>query len=64
MIVMIRTAQAAPGKLGEFLAFAKEVVAFIKSKHGTEVILLQQDGGPIGSLRFVARYRGLSHLRR
>jgi hypothetical protein len=56
MIVMTRTAQAAPGKLGEFLVFAKEVAAFIKSKHGTEVVLLQQDGGPIGSFRFVVRY--------
>ena len=45
MIVLVRTAQAAPGKLGEFLAFAKEIAAFIKSKHGTEVIVLHQDAG-------------------
>ena len=48
---------ATPSKLGEFLAFAKEVAAFVKSKHGTEVIVLQQDGGPIGSVRFVLQYQ-------
>jgi len=56
MIVLVRTAQAAPGKLGDFLAFAKEIAAFIKSKHGTEVIVLHQDGGPIGSVRWVLQY--------
>ena len=57
MIVLVRTAQAAPGKLGDFLAFAKEIAAFIKSKHGTEVIVLHQDGGPIGSVRWVFSMR-------
>jgi hypothetical protein len=57
MITWVRTNQAAPGKIGEFFTFAKEIAAYIKSTHGVDVKVMQQDGGAVGRVCWMAEYK-------
>jgi len=60
MITWVRTSQSAPGKLGELMSFAKEAAAYVKSKHGIDVKVMMQHGGPVGRICFLAQYKNFS----
>ncbi len=45
MIRFVRTAAIAPGKLGDALAFAKEVAEHLHKQHGVKVEVLMPVGG-------------------
>jgi NIPSNAP len=59
-MIMVRTAQSAPGKLGELMSFAKEIAAYLKSKHGIDVKVMMQAGGPAGRICWLVQYKSLS----
>jgi hypothetical protein len=50
MITAARVAQSMPGKQAEAIAFAKEIAAYLKSKHGIEMQLKMQIAGPVGRI--------------
>ena len=45
MIRVVRTASIAPGKVGDALAFAKQVSDFIAKKHGVQLQVMLPVGG-------------------
>jgi hypothetical protein len=59
-MIMVRTAQSAPGKLGELMSFAKEIAAYLKSKHGIDVKVMMQAGGPVGRICWLAQHKSFA----
>ncbi|HLW92594.1 MAG TPA: hypothetical protein VKS78_15020 [Roseiarcus sp.] len=60
MITAVRSVQATPGKFTEAMAFAKEIAAYIKSKHGLELEIKTQVAGAVGRIAWVANYDSLA----
>jgi hypothetical protein len=60
MITAARIAQSVPGKQAEAVAFAKEVAAYLKSKHGLEMELKMQIAGPVGRIGWLAVFNSLA----
>jgi hypothetical protein len=60
MITAARSAQSAPGKMAEAIAFAKEIAAYLKSKHGLELQLKTQIAGPVGRICWIADFKSLA----
>ena len=56
MITLVRTAQTMPGKIGEAIAFAKEVAPMIKRITGAEPEISVSFGGVVGEMAFTRNY--------
>ena len=59
MIHFMRTAAIAPGKLGDAMAFAREVAKVVKSVNGVELALLTPIGGNPNRICWFSTYRDL-----
>jgi hypothetical protein len=59
MIYHARTAQIAPGKGPDAMGFGKNVVAYLKSKHGITCNFMTQVGGPVGRVAWLTAYDSL-----
>ena len=64
MITFVRTVDSAPGELGESLAFAKEVAAYIASNHGVELHVSVPVLGNPNRVAWETRYESLSDFER
>jgi len=56
MIAFIRTVQTMPGKIGETIAWAKEVVAIAKRGTGKESEISVSFGGAAGQMAWMVHY--------
>jgi hypothetical protein len=56
----MRSASIAPGKIGEAIAFAREVAKHIKERHGVTLELLMPVGGNPSRISWHASYAGLA----
>jgi hypothetical protein len=54
MITFVRTAVAAPGKLGEALMWGKEITAIVKRVTGKEMAIASPFGGAVTELAWIA----------
>lgn len=62
MIRFIRTSSIAPGKLGDALAFAKQVCDFLEKEHGQKVELMMPVGGNPHRIAWRSEYSSLGAL--
>jgi hypothetical protein len=62
MIGFYRMASIAPGKLPGALAFAREVAAHIKEKHGVELSIAMPVGGNPFRIGWSTRYENLAAM--
>ena len=62
MIAFVRTSSVATGKVGNAMAFAKEISAYIKSHFGVEVTVLTPIGGNPWRVAWSSRYQDLAAL--
>ena len=60
MITAVRTGQSAPGKTSHATEFVKELAAYLKSKHGLDVVVKTQIGGPVGRVSMITNYESLA----
>jgi 3-polyprenyl-4-hydroxybenzoate decarboxylase len=60
MIGFYRMASIAPGKLPHALAFAREIAAHIKDKHGVELSIAMPIGGNPFRIGWSTRYESLA----
>jgi len=60
MIGFYRIASIAPGKLPHALAFAREIAAHIKDKHGVELSIAMPIGGNPFRIGWSTRYESLA----
>jgi hypothetical protein len=56
MITFVRTAVAAPGKLGEALMWGKEITAIVKRVTGKEMAIASPFGGAVTELAWIAQW--------
>ena len=56
MITFVRTAQALPGKIGDAVAWGKEIAATVKRITGKDVAVCAGVGGPISEIAWIAHY--------
>lgn len=59
MIAFYRNAAIAPGKVGSAIAFAKQIVAYVKDKHGIELSIAMPIAGNPNRIGWAARYDNL-----
>ena len=59
MIRWVRTAQIAPGKQADAMAFAQDICAHAESVTGTKVNFFVQHGGPLGRVCWQSDLDGL-----
>ena len=62
MITFVRTAQVLPGKIGDAVAWGKEVAAMVKRITGTDVVVSHAVGGAVGELAWIAQYENLGEM--
>ena len=62
MIRFTRTSSIAPGKLGEALAFAKQISEFLEKDHGQKLEVLLPVGGNPHRIAWRSEYSGLGAL--
>jgi hypothetical protein len=62
MIAFYRSACIAPGKGGSAMTFAREIAAYIKDKHGTDVQVGIPIGGNPNRVGWSVRYDSLAAL--
>ena len=60
MIAFYRNAAIATGKLGSAIAFAQQIVAYVKYKHGVELSLAMPMAGNPNRIGWAARYENLA----
>jgi len=60
MITAVRTGQSAPGKHSHAAEFVKELATYLKSKHGIDVTVKTQIGGPVGRICMISNYENLA----
>jgi len=60
MIAFYRNAAIATGKLGSAIAFAHQIVAYVKEKHGVELSLAMPMAGNPNRIGWAARYENLA----
>lgn len=60
MIAFYRHAAIAPGKVGSAVAFAQQIVAYVKDKHGVELSLAMPLAGNPNRIGWAARYEDLA----
>jgi len=56
IITFVRTATAAPGKLGEVLVWAKEITAIIKRVTGKEMAVGNPFGGAVTEVAWISQW--------
>jgi hypothetical protein len=59
MIAFYRNAAIASGKVGSAIAFAQQIVAYVKDKHGVELSLAMPVAGNPNRVGWAARYENL-----
>jgi hypothetical protein len=62
MITLIRTTTVQPGKIGEAMAWSKEIVGIAKRITGKEATLCTSIGGVVGGLAWIVQYDNLGQL--
>lgn len=62
MIRFVRTASIAPGKLGEALAFAKEISEYIGKQFGVKLEVMMPVGGNPQRVAWRAEYANLAAM--
>ncbi len=62
MITFVRTVSVAPGKMGEALKFAQDIVAYFKENFGIEVSVAMPIGGNPSRIAWNTRYDSLAEL--
>jgi hypothetical protein len=62
MIRLVRTASIAPGKLGDALAFAKQVSEYIGKQFGVRLEILMPVGGNPNRVAWRAEYASLAAM--
>jgi hypothetical protein len=60
MIAFYRNAAIAPGKVGSAIAFAMQIVAYVKDKHGVDLSLAMPMAGNPNRIGWAARYENLA----
>jgi hypothetical protein len=60
MIAFYRNAAIAPGKVGSAIAFAMQIVAYVKDKHGVELSIAMPLAGNPNRVGWAARYENLA----
>jgi len=56
MITFVRTAVAAPGKLGEALMWGKEITAIVKRVTGKDMAVANPFGGGVTEVAWIAQW--------
>jgi hypothetical protein len=59
MIAFYRNATIASGKVGSAIAFAKQIAAYVKDKHGIELSIAMPVAGNPNRIGWAARYDNL-----
>ena len=62
MIIFVRTASVSAGKMGEALAFANEISAYMKKHYGVAPGVMLPVGGNPNRIAWRAEYEGLGQL--
>lgn len=62
MIAFYRQAAIVPGKTGPAIAFAREVAAFAKDRHGIELSIALPYGGNPNRIGWATRFENLGEL--
>jgi hypothetical protein len=62
MIRFVRTANIAPGKLGDALAFAKQVAEFVGKNFGVHLEIMMPVGGNPNRVAWRAEYASLAAM--
>lgn len=60
MIAFYRNAAIAPGKVGSAIAFAQQIAAYVKDKHGVELSIAMPVAGNPNRIGWAARYENLA----
>jgi hypothetical protein len=60
MIAFYRNAAIAPGKVGSAIAFAQQIVAYVRDKHGVELSIAMPVAGNPNRIGWAARYENLA----
>jgi hypothetical protein len=60
MIAFYRNAAIAPGQIGSAVAFAQQIVAYVKDKHGVELSVAMPVAGNPNRIGWAARYENLA----
>jgi hypothetical protein len=60
MITAVHTAQSMPGKNAQAIAFANDLAAYLKSKHGLNLTIKMQVGGSIGRICWLCDFESLA----
>jgi alcohol dehydrogenase class IV len=60
MIAFYRNAAIATGKLGSAIAFAHQIAAYVKDKHGVELSIAMPVAGNPNRIGWAARYENLA----
>lgn len=60
MIAFYRNAAIAPGKVGSAIAFAQQIAAYIKDKHGVDLSIAMPVAGNPNRIGWAARYENLA----
>jgi hypothetical protein len=56
MITFVRSVTAQPGKIGEAVAWGKEIVRIVKRATGKDITLCTSFGGAIGGVAWIVQY--------
>ena len=62
MIRFVRTASIAPGKLGDALAFAKQIAEFVGKNFGVQLEIMMPVGGNPNRVAWRAEYASLATM--
>ncbi len=60
MIAFYRTAAINSGKVGSAIAFARQIAAYLKDRHGVEVSIAMPVAGNPSRIGWAARYENLA----
>jgi hypothetical protein len=59
MIAFYRNAAIAPGKVGSAVAFARQIAAYVKDRHGVELSIAMPVAGNPNRIGWAAHYESL-----
>lgn len=62
MIIFVRTASVMPGKMGEAMAAAREIAAYVSKKFGVTLEVMLPVGGNPNRIAWRSEYSGLGDL--
>jgi len=60
MITFVRTAIAAPGKLGEALVWGKEIAGIVKRATGNDMAVANPFGGAVTEVAWIAQWESVA----